>query len=45
MVHRLWDPIERADNEGSDEARLEAYQQLRQMIAWLRLPLVSDANY
>jgi len=45
MVHRLWDPIERADNEDTDGARLEAYQQLRQMIAWLRLPLVSDAGY
>jgi Family of unknown function (DUF6027) len=45
MVHRLWAPIERAEDEGTDAARVEAYQQLRQMISWLRLPLVSDAGY
>lgn len=25
--------------EGTDEARLSAYEQLRQMLSWLRLPL------
>ncbi len=39
MVHRLWEPVERAEREGTDEARLAAYGQLRQMIEWLRLPL------
>lgn len=39
MVHRLWDPIEEAEGAGSDSARLAAYDQLRQMIAWLRLPV------
>lgn len=41
MVGRLWAPIERAEEEGSDVARLEAYDQLRQMISWLRVPLVN----
>jgi hypothetical protein len=43
MVHRLWQPVEEAEAVGTDDARLQAYQQLRQMIAWLRLPLV-DPN-
>ena len=45
MVHRLWAACETADNAGTDAARLDAYQQLRQMISWLRLPLVGDAGY
>jgi Family of unknown function (DUF6027) len=39
MVHRLWGPIERAEEAATDEARLAAYDQLRQMLSWLRLPL------
>jgi Family of unknown function (DUF6027) len=39
MVHRLWKPIERAEASDTDEARLAAYQQLRHMLSWLRLPL------
>ena len=42
MVHRLWSVIERAEGLGTDTARLEAYEQLHQMISWLRLPLVED---
>lgn len=42
MVHRLWAPIETAEEVGTDAVRLEAYEQLRQMISWLRLPLVGD---
>jgi hypothetical protein len=45
MVHRLFEPIERAERENTDEARLSAYDQLRQMITWLRLPLVEDTSY
>jgi hypothetical protein len=45
MVHRLWEPIERAEAEDTDAARLDAYDQLRQMVSWLRLPLVDDAGY
>lgn len=40
MVHRLWEPIEAAEAEGTDDARLRAYERLRQMLSWLRLPLV-----
>jgi hypothetical protein len=39
MVNRLWEPVERAEAEGTDAARLAAYDQLRQMLAWLRVPL------
>jgi hypothetical protein len=42
MVHRLWSVVEHAEQIGSNTARLEAYDQLRQMVAWLRLPLVED---
>jgi len=39
MVQRLWEPVERAESDGSDAARVAAYHQLRQMLAWLRLPI------
>ena len=45
MVHRLWAVVEEAEGAGSDQARLAAYEQLRQMISWLRLPLVEQAGY
>lgn len=45
MVHRLGAVVEGAEQAGSDEARLAAYEQLRQMISWLRLPLVDRAGY
>jgi len=44
MVNRLWEPIERAEAQATEEARLEAYEQLRQMLSWLRLPLVDPDN-
>jgi hypothetical protein len=44
MVHRLWAPVEEAEQTGTDAARLAAYEQLRQMISWLRLPLVGDGT-
>ena len=44
MVHRLWAVFEKADEEGSDDTRAAAYQQLRQMIGWLRLPLVNEGT-
>lgn len=45
MVHRLWEPVEAAEEAGTDAARLSAYGQLRQMIGWLRLPLVDGSGY
>jgi hypothetical protein len=41
-VHRLGEAVERAEEEDTDPTRLEAYQQLRQMISWLRLPVVDE---
>jgi uncharacterized protein DUF6027 len=40
MVHRLWAPIGAAEEAGTDAARLAAYDQVRQMVAWLRQPLL-----
>ena len=40
MIHRLWQPVEEAEAAGTDVARLAAYDQVRQMLSWLRLPLV-----
>jgi hypothetical protein len=39
MVNRLWEPVEQAEAAGTDATRLAAYQQLREMLSWLRLPL------
>jgi hypothetical protein len=39
MVQRLWAVCERAEATATDESRLAAYDQLRQMLGWLRLPL------
>jgi hypothetical protein len=39
MARRLQDPCTRAEAHDSDDARLQAYDQLRQMIAWLNYPL------
>jgi hypothetical protein len=44
MVRRLWAVADRAEEAGTDDARLKGYEQLRQMIAWLRLPLVDDGD-
>jgi hypothetical protein len=45
MVERLWNVCETAEASGGDDARLAAYAQLRQMLAWLRLPLTGEAGY
>jgi len=39
MVRRLNEVCERAEAEGTDAARLAAYDQLRQMLAWVAIPL------
>ena len=40
MIHRLWEPIERAEESDDDHDRLIAYRQLRDILSWLRGPLV-----
>lgn len=45
MIHRLADVCDGAEEVGTADARLAAYDQLRQMIEWLRLPLIDDAGY
>jgi len=42
MVHRLWSVIEVAEESDTEEARLAGYEQLHQMISWLRLPLTNS---
>jgi hypothetical protein len=39
MARRLWSVCEAADATGTDDARLAAYAQLRDMIRWLNFPL------
>ena len=41
LVNRLWSVVAEAEAHDSDKARLRAYDQLRQMISWLRVPLDS----
>jgi hypothetical protein len=48
MVQRLWSVIEVAEENDTEEARLAGYEQLHQMISWLRLPLIdseADTGY
>jgi hypothetical protein len=35
-VTRMWEACEQAEAVGDDAARLQAYTQLREMVAWLR---------
>jgi hypothetical protein len=44
LVERLWNVVVEAESDGSDAARLQAYDTLRQMISWLRVPLDDDAT-
>jgi Family of unknown function (DUF6027) len=39
IVERMWATFSRAEDEATTEARLDAYETVRQMIAWLRGPL------
>lgn len=39
MVARLWDPVARAEEAATDEARLAAYAELRALLSWLKVPL------
>ena len=39
VVDRMSAAVAQAEREGTDAGRLEAYDQLRQMISWLRTPL------
>ena len=39
MVERLWSVVAEAEQQDTDEARLRAFDQLRQMLDWLRVPL------
>ena len=45
MSRRLLEPITAAEAADNDEARLAAYDQLRQMVTWLNLPLEDDSSY
>ena len=39
VVERMWSACEAAEEAATDEARLAAYETLRQMLSWLREPL------
>jgi hypothetical protein len=45
MVYRLWEPIHAAELADTEERRLAAYDQLRQMISWLKVPLEDPSVY
>jgi len=44
-VTRMHQAFEDAEAEGTDEARRAAYDQVRQMVAWLRVPLDQPEVY
>ena len=39
MTRRLREPFVEAEAADTDEARLAAYEQIRQMVEWLNVPL------
>jgi hypothetical protein len=39
VIERMWAACERAEADGTDAARLAAYETVRQMVSWLRTPL------
>ncbi len=39
MVNRMWEQVDKAEAADTDEARLEAFEALKQMISWLRIPI------
>jgi Family of unknown function (DUF6027) len=43
-VGRMWDACIAAEAEGSDAARLAAYEQLRKMLSWLRAGLAERGH-
>ncbi len=45
MVHRLWEPVARAEAAGTDEVRLAAYAELRGLLSWLMVPLDDPSVY
>lgn len=45
MVHRLWEPVARAEQAGTDQARLTAYAELRGLLSWLKVPLDDPEVY
>ena len=45
MTRRLREPFVAAEEAGTDEARLAAYDQVRQMVEWLNVPLDEPEVY
>tara|TARA_B100000745_G_scaffold257756_1_gene180793 strand:- start:9 stop:386 length:378 start_codon:yes stop_codon:yes gene_type:complete len=44
MVNKMTEIFEDAESKGTDKAKLEAYESVRAIVSWLRVPL-DDANY
>ena len=38
-IERMWAICDRADSENTPEARLQAFEELRSIVSWLRTPL------
>jgi hypothetical protein len=45
VVDRMWAVCAEAEAAGTDAARLEAYESLRGLISWLRVPLDDPSVY
>jgi len=44
-IQLLWEPIARAEAADTDSARLAAYEQLKGVVSWLRVPLERPEVY
>ncbi|NLC98146.1 MAG: hypothetical protein GX678_03595 [Actinomycetales bacterium] len=45
MVNQLWSVFEQAEAKDTEQARLAAYDQVRQIVSWLRYPLENPHVY
>ena len=44
MVERLWSIVAAAESGGTPQARLRAFDQLRGILSWLRVPIETDED-
>ena len=44
MVRKISDIFEDAESDGTDEARLEAYNSVKAIMSWMKVPL-DNPNY
>ena len=44
VVYQMDEVVKKAESDGTDESRLEAYKALSQIVSWLKVPLVPETS-